>query len=68
VVYGKNKQRLRNLQQQGAPLPGGGERLNDHCCIYAALLPTGYAWILHVCLRKMLSFRVTDTSSSPPVD
>jgi hypothetical protein len=71
VVYSKNKQRLRNLQQQGAPLPGGGERYNDHCIIYAALCPTGYSWILHVCLRclkKMLSFRVTDTSLPPPVD
>jgi len=48
VVYGENRQRLRNLQQQGAPLPGGGGRTNDYCCIYAALVPTLYAWILHI--------------------
>ncbi|KAH9993549.1 hypothetical protein BJV77DRAFT_997442 [Russula vinacea] len=48
IVYSNNRQRLYHLQRQGAPLPGGGERYNDHCFIYGALLFTGYAWIMHV--------------------
>jgi len=48
VVYSKNRQRLRNLQQQGAPLPDGGKTYDDHCCIYAALVPSGYAWVLQI--------------------
>ncbi|KAI0279928.1 PLAC8 family-domain-containing protein [Russula aff. rugulosa BPL654] len=51
VVYSKNKLRLNNLQRQGVPLPGGGEKYNDHCCIYAALVPTGYAWVMHISTR-----------------
>jgi hypothetical protein len=55
VVYGKNRQRLRHLQNQGAPLPGGGERYDSHCRIYAALcaLTLGHGWILHVRLLAM---------------
>jgi Cys-rich protein (TIGR01571 family) len=68
VVYSKNRQRLRNLQQQGAPLPDGGKRYDDHCCIYAALVPSGYAWVLQVRLRCLKRCRVTDTSLSSPVD
>ncbi|SRR6266702_442267 len=49
VVYGKNKQRLQHLQGRGTPLPGGGERFNDSCCIYGCLAIPGYAWILQVC-------------------
>jgi len=70
VFYSKNKQRLRNLQQQGAPLPGGGERYDDHCRIYGALLIlTGYAWALHVCLWCLMryhQFRLTDTYPLSP--
>ncbi len=49
VVYTKNKQRLRHLQTQGIPLPGGGERYNLDCCIYGCLAPISYAAILNVC-------------------
>ena len=48
VVYSKNRQRLRHLQQHGTPHPTGGESNDDHCFIYGALAITGYAWILHV--------------------
>ncbi|KAF8467971.1 PLAC8 family-domain-containing protein [Russula ochroleuca] len=52
IVYSKNRQRLRHLQQQGAPLPGGGERYDDYCLIYSGLLIlTGHAWILHIHTR-----------------
>jgi hypothetical protein len=44
VVYGKNRQRLRSLQNQGTPLPGGGERYDGHCCVYGAInVATGHA-------------------------
>jgi Cys-rich protein (TIGR01571 family) len=48
------------LQQQGAPLPGGGERYDDYCLIYSGLLIlTGHAWILHVrfVLRMLLRIK-----------
>ncbi|KAI9457431.1 PLAC8 family-domain-containing protein [Russula earlei] len=49
VVYSKNRQRLRSLQHQGAPLPGGGERYDDYCFIYGCLtVVTGYGWVLHI--------------------
>ncbi|KAH9052688.1 hypothetical protein EDB87DRAFT_1656266 [Lactarius vividus] len=48
VVYSKNKQRFQHLQIRGTPLPSGGERFNDTCCIYGCLIPTGYAWVLNV--------------------
>ncbi|KAF8263297.1 hypothetical protein EI94DRAFT_1741268 [Lactarius quietus] len=49
VVYSKNKQRLRHLQDHGTPLPGGGERYTAECSIYGCLKLTGYGWILQVC-------------------
>ncbi|KAH9164941.1 hypothetical protein EDB89DRAFT_2014178 [Lactarius sanguifluus] len=49
VVYSKNKRRLLYLQNRGIPLPGGGQRFNDDCCIYGCLLIPGYAWVLQVC-------------------
>ncbi|KAI9430039.1 PLAC8-domain-containing protein [Lactarius indigo] len=48
VVYSKNKQRLRHLQNHGTPLPGGGETYNSDCCIYGCLVIPGYAWILQI--------------------
>ncbi|KAI0305344.1 PLAC8-domain-containing protein [Multifurca ochricompacta] len=51
VVYGKNKERLRNLQDQGVPLPGGGERHTDDCCVYGALNFPGYGWVLQISTR-----------------
>jgi len=51
VVYSKNRQRQRHLQQEGTPLPGGGETKDDHCFIFGALILTGYAWVLHINTR-----------------
>lgn len=51
VVYGKNKQRLRNLRQYGVPMAGGGDRFNEHCVVHGVLMNTGYAWFLHIPLR-----------------
>ena len=47
VVYSKSRQRLRHLENQGTPLPGGGETFDGHCCIYGVL--GGYSWIMQVC-------------------
>jgi len=53
VVYSKNRQRVRHLQHQGAPLPGGGERYDDHCYLYGALCAlTGHGWVLHIHTRE----------------
>ncbi|KAH8981350.1 PLAC8 family-domain-containing protein [Lactarius hatsudake] len=57
VVYSKDKQRFQHLQIRGTPLPGGGERFNDTCCIYGCLLPTGYAWVLNIDTRTNIRGR-----------
>ena len=46
VVYSKNRQRLRNLQDQGTPLFGDGERYDKQCCIFCALALTGFCWAI----------------------
>jgi hypothetical protein len=46
VVYSKNRQRLRSLQNQGRPLVGGGERYDKQCCIYCALSFSGFCWAI----------------------
>lgn len=57
VVYGKNKKRIQHLQSQGTPLPGGGERFNDDCCIHGCLTIPGYAWILQIGTRADIRAR-----------
>ncbi|KAI0249609.1 PLAC8 family-domain-containing protein [Lactifluus subvellereus] len=57
VVYSKNRQRLRNLQYQGAPLQGGGERYTDACCIHGLLTFTGYGWVLQINNRNEIRDR-----------
>jgi hypothetical protein len=47
IARTQKRQRLRGLQNQGTPLPGGGERYNKECCIYAAL--NCFSWIRQVC-------------------
>ncbi|KAF8467966.1 PLAC8 family-domain-containing protein [Russula ochroleuca] len=47
VVFSKNGQRLRHLQEHGAPLPGGGETYDRACCLFGALHYTEYAMIKH---------------------
>ena len=61
MVYSKNKQRLRSLQNQGTPLPGGGERYDKECCIYGALTVIFLGWTRQVCWDgdKMYDGRVT---------
>ena len=49
VVFSKNEQRLRHLEEHGAPLPGGGETYDRACCMYGALQYTEYGLIKHVC-------------------
>ncbi|KAF8467959.1 PLAC8 family-domain-containing protein [Russula ochroleuca] len=51
VVYSKNRQRLHSLQNQGTPLPGGGERYDKQCCIYGALVFTGFCWAMQIRTR-----------------
>jgi hypothetical protein len=48
VVHSRNRQHLRSLQYQGTPLPAAEEKLDEHCCIYGALVITGYQWLLNV--------------------
>ena len=67
MVYSKNRQRLRHLRQQGAPLPGGSETNDDHCFIYGALIITGYAWILHVRFAMLLKDGSKLTPTGPPL-
>jgi Cys-rich protein (TIGR01571 family) len=58
VVYGKNRQRLRSLQNQGTPLPGGGERYDGHCCVYGAInVATGHARALQIHIREQVRER-----------
>jgi hypothetical protein len=61
VVYGKNKQRLRSLQNQGTPLAGGGQSIDKQCCIYGALILICSSWTMQVCwdVDKMYDGRVT---------
>jgi hypothetical protein len=48
------------------PLPGGGDRTDDHCCVYARLqVLTGYAWILHVCLRCLNGCHHSESLTRP---
>ncbi|KAN0136840.1 PLAC8 family domain containing protein [Lactarius tabidus] len=48
VVFGRNKQRIRHLQSQGTPLPGGGTNVNGDCAIYCFLAPLRLSWILGI--------------------
>ncbi|KAH9993560.1 PLAC8 family-domain-containing protein [Russula vinacea] len=57
VVYSKNKQRLRSLQNQGTPLPGGGERYDKECCIYGALTVIFLGWTRQVRTRTEIRER-----------
>ncbi|KAH9993550.1 PLAC8 family-domain-containing protein [Russula vinacea] len=57
VVYSKNKQRLRSLQIQGAPLDGGGEAYDDQCCVYGALDIDGKGWVMEMQTRAELRER-----------
>ena len=50
IVFGKNKQRLRNLKTHGTPLPGGGDCCDGDCCFYCGLGLFGLGWVLQVCL------------------
>ena len=48
MVYSRNKQHLRNLQSQGAPLPPGSEAMDSSCCVYFGLWICGCGWVLQV--------------------
>ncbi|KAH9983169.1 PLAC8 family-domain-containing protein [Russula compacta] len=52
VVYGQTKQRLRHLRQRGVPLPGGGERFNDHCRVYCCVAVPCFCWVLEMGSRS----------------
>jgi hypothetical protein len=62
VVYSKNKQRLRSLQIQGAPLNGGGEAYDDQCCVYGALDIDGKGWVMEVCRWTCSRHRILKSS------
>ncbi|KAH9052687.1 PLAC8 family-domain-containing protein [Lactarius vividus] len=64
VLYSKNKRRLLHLQNRGTPLPGGGQRFNDDCCIYGCLLIPGYAWVLQIGTRADIRARYSIRGSS----
>ncbi|KAN0139171.1 PLAC8 family domain containing protein [Lactarius tabidus] len=57
VVYSKNKQRLRHLQNHGTPLPGGGKRCTADCSIYGLLILPFHAWILLIADRVKVRSR-----------
>ncbi|KAF8467960.1 PLAC8-domain-containing protein [Russula ochroleuca] len=57
VVYSKNRQRLRSLQNQGRPLVGGGERYDKQCCIYCALSFSGFCWAIKMQSRTRAEVR-----------
>ncbi|KAF8257531.1 PLAC8 family-domain-containing protein [Lactarius quietus] len=57
VVYTKNKQRLRHLQDHGTPLPGGGGRYTTECSIYGCLILPGYSWVLLIGNRESIRSR-----------
>ncbi|KAI0293944.1 PLAC8 family-domain-containing protein [Russula brevipes] len=48
VVYGQNKRRLRHLQRQGVPLPGGGTRINGDCRAYCCVALPCFFWVLQM--------------------
>ncbi|KAI0279927.1 PLAC8 family-domain-containing protein [Russula aff. rugulosa BPL654] len=48
IVFGKNKQRLRNLNTHGTPLPGGGSACDGDCCLYCGLGFCGLGWVLQI--------------------
>ncbi|KAI0249130.1 PLAC8 family-domain-containing protein [Lactifluus subvellereus] len=51
IVYGKNRQRLQNLQSRGMPLQGGGSTCSGDCCIYCFVSIPGFAWLLQMFTR-----------------
>jgi len=51
VVYSKNKQRLRHLEDQGTPLPGGGERYSHDCRAFVCLSFL-YCWWYPTCSNR----------------
>jgi len=59
MVYSRNKQHLRNLQSQGAPLPPGSEAAMDSsCCIYCGLsVCGGCGWVLQIPTREEIRER-----------
>jgi len=52
VVYSSNRQRLRSLHYQGAPLAAGAEKPDEHFCIYCGLAIAGHGWVLRVPQRE----------------
>jgi len=52
TVYSKNKQRLRNLMNHDAPLPGGGDACNCDCCCFFGLCLVGLPCILQMGTRR----------------
>ncbi len=50
IVFGQNKERLRNLATHGTPLRGGGSMCNGDCFVYCCLdALAGFGWIMQVC-------------------
>ncbi|KAI9459155.1 PLAC8 family-domain-containing protein [Lactarius psammicola] len=64
VVFGRNKQRLRHLQSQGRPLPGGGTYVNGDCAIYCCLAAPRFAWILGIGERTDIRARYSIRGST----
>ena len=76
VIYGQNRQRLRHLQRQNVPLPGGGDRINHDCRVYCCMAVPCFYWVFQVCwgwppdstcgslLRSPLRWAVARTSAT----
>ncbi|KAH9036854.1 PLAC8-domain-containing protein [Lactarius pseudohatsudake] len=64
VVFGRNKQRLRHLQSQGTPLPGGGTYVNGDCAVYCCLAGPRLSWILGIGERTDIRARYSIRGST----
>jgi Cys-rich protein (TIGR01571 family) len=49
VVYGQNRQRLRQLHRHATPLQGEGERCNQDCRLYCCMAVPCFFWVFQVC-------------------
>jgi len=56
-VYTHNKQHLRSLQANNAPLPPGTEQTDADCCIYCGLTYCSLSWILQLGPREDIRLR-----------
>src|SRR5712691_6891662 len=50
IVYGQNRQRLRHLHHESAPLRSGGDKCSSDCRIYCCMAAVPcFFWVFQVC-------------------